>query len=113
MLRCSQQLGRLSTRMLTLSVSTESRSGKKGSSKKIIRDGGWKRIKFNPNYYPEHSSGNPLEKHDKPTWQKDPKASNNAHNVAKFYKENKMKRFMRVHDEVEGERYYQHNHWKV
>jgi len=78
----------------------------------MLRTFGWKRIKFNPNYYPEHSSGTHGRGH-RPMWQNNPKVANNAFNVAKFYKEQKEKRFMRVHDEVEGERYYQHNHWQV
>ena len=77
------------------------------------RSGGWKRIKFNPNYYPERSTGHKFDKRLREQWQQNPKVANNHNNVAKFYKESKLKRFVRIHDEVEGERYYQQNHWQV
>ena len=102
------------SRSLHISSQLSGTGNKAGSSQRIIRDGGWKRIKFNPNYYPEHSTGNPLTKH-KPTWQKNPNVANNAMNVAKFHKEHKTTRITRIYDEdgVEGERYYQNNHWQV
>ena len=101
-------VGPLRRRFLSLSVQSS-----KGDVKRIPRDGGWKRIKFNPNYYPEHSTGNPLKHFEKELWQRNPKVANNAHNVAKFYKEHKHSRFVRIYDDLEGERYYQNNHWQV
>ena len=111
MLRCS--VARISVRFLTgtQSLGGNERKGTKGG--KIIRQGGWKRIKFNPNYYPEHSTGNPLDHWSKQTWQRNPKVANNAHNVAKFSKEHKDTKIVRIYDEEEGERYYSHNHWRV
>jgi len=97
--------------MLSMSVQDLGRGG--GGVKNIKRSGGWKRIKFNPNYYPERSTGHKFDKSQREQWQCNPKVANNHNNVAKFFKETKHKRVLRIHDQVEGERYYQSNHWQA
>ena len=92
-----------------LSLTVESANAQQGA--KRIRVGGWKRLKFNPNYYPVHEYGSPISK-QKPVWQKNPRLPNNAHNVNKFFKTTNLKNVQRIYDEEEGERYLRSNEFE-
>lgn len=96
-----------SARLLSLTI--ESANAQQGA--KRIRVGGWKRLKFNPNYYPVHEYGSPISK-QKPVWQKNPRLPNNAYNVNKFFKTTNLKNVQRIYDEEEGERYLRSNEFE-
>ena len=92
-----------------LSLTVDAANAQQGA--KRIRVGGWKRLKFNPNYYPVHEYGSPISK-QKPVWQKNPRLPNNAHNVNKFFKTTNLKNVQRIYDEEEGERYLRSNEFE-